>query len=276
MSDLANDRSSFKFDPLPAIRTMEDFFNLPELANRTIEGGWELLFRNRLLQRLRARPSGDSADSYGREVAVVPGKRKKGNQPSVAGKIADIAAFGQDRLNPSAIIEIKHNFATQSEAFGSLLSDVEKWAEWKRLVGVGQCEFHFIQIIVDVTRLKGESLEIVESVGNQEAGSDEFSISVCRDIFKYGIQADDSRRKERRAEIKARLDQIQKRVDASVTVGLQHFEVKSNRYFDQEIHYCAEVHVFVVSQHADVCTEGGKLEFPRQKRQGPLLHQEKD
>lgn len=275
MSNPQSGRQDFRFDPLPAIEGMEDFFRVTELVNRTIEGGWELLFRNRLLRNLRAGQSSDCVESYGREVVVFPGTPKNGDGSAVAGKIADIAAFASDRLNPSAIIEIKHNFATQSQVFTSLLEDVRKWSDWKKSAPGRQCEFHFIQIVTDVTRLRERSSQRGDSIERQSAENSEFSVEVCKDIFKYGIQPKESEREGRRDQIIKRLSEIQKRVDGDISAAVREFKVSSDRYFDQDVDYRAEVRVFVVSQRAGVYVNDIDREFPKPEGQGSLLRQEK-
>lgn len=247
-------RSNLKFDVVPSITGMEAFFSIEEVANRTLEGGWELLFRNRLLRLLREHASGlYPAVHIGRECVIVstekdgsPGKKSRAD----IAFLSDAPAGGGECLNPLAVVEIKHNFATQSEALTSVLKDVEKWCDWKRSGGERKCEFHFIQLITDVKRLARPVAGEVEKDGASKAVLSKFDDDVCKELFKYSIQRDDKMREERISAIRKRLEEVQDFVDKDIELYEKNYSVSSSRYFDDPIDYCAEVHVFVVSQRA--------------------------
>lgn len=256
-------QSDFRFDVLRALAKMKGFFDLEETANRTLEGGWELLFRNRLLRLLREQVSKDVPPILvNKEWAVVPRKRnpkrvsEEKSKANDGAKIADIAFLKstgkEDCQSPLAVIEIKHNFATQPQALTSVIKDVDKWSDWKRLEAGWKCEFYFIQIITDVKRLMRPS---GKRVGWGGASRADFSEDLCKDLLKYGIQPDEEKRKARIDGIRNNLMKVQGRVDSGVVVREKTFSVSSSRYFDDPIDYEADIHVFLVSQRSGVCTK---------------------
>lgn len=272
-------RPNLNFDVVPSLPGMEAFFGIGEVANRTLEGGWELLFRNRLLRLLHERASGQfPAVRIDRECVVVPGKRKKDGAPGEKSRIADIAFLPNapvgrgDCPNPLAVVEIKHNFATQSEALRSVFKDVEKWSDWKRSGAGRKCELHFIQMITDVKRLASPVGDEVEKGGLNRAPTPKFSQDVCKDFFKYSIQPDEKRREERISAIRKRLEEVQDLVDKDIELYARNYSVSSSRYFDDPIDYRADIHVFLVSQRASVCLAPDRPTFSKPKDQKGLIH----
>lgn len=276
---MSNKRPSLDFDVVPALSSMQSFFDVQEVANRTLEGGWELLFRNRLLRVLQGRQFEKCLTTQiDRECVVVPSKRKMDGAPGDKSRIADIAYLAgpskaeADRRNPLAVVEIKHNFATQSQAFTSILKDVEKWSDWKRSNGGRQCEFHFIQLITDVNRLTLSAADhaLKDSLGS--GSSPPFSEDVCKDFFKYSIQPDEKRRKARIDDISNRLKEVQEFVDNGVQLHVEEFSANSSRYFEHLIDYRASIHVFVVSQRANAHSAIDRQGLPKPEAQKGLIH----
>jgi len=242
---------SLQFDPFPAIEKLRPLFELPELANRTIEGGWELVFRNQLLRELQKLSAVKSSDHlFDREALVVPGK------------VADIAIFKADdgakspnRNPPHAIFEIKHNFATQCEVFTELKGAMEKWKDWKDWRKEESCEFHYIQIVTDIRRLagakcKGCCIYPSKDKGRKGETCDGFCSSICAEVFKYRIQPDEKARTLRMRKIRDHLEGLQSCLKSGFTLELREeiFSVQSKKYLLREIDYDAKVHVFLVSQ----------------------------
>jgi len=268
---------SLQFDPFPAIKKLSRLFKLPELANRTIEGGWELVFRNQLLRELQKLLMVKRGNYlFDREALVV------------RGKVADIAilnasddAKSPDRNHPQAIFEIKHNFATQREVFIELKGAMDKWKRWRK---DKSCEFHYIQIVTDIRRLAGaecKSCCIYPSNNKERKGRtcNGFCSSVCAEVFKYKIQPDKGMREDRMEEINEHFKLLQKCADPNLQrcrgldfkLGLRvkTFPVASEKYFLRDICYKADVHVFLVSQRAATKrTKAGLLfedaTFPKQ------------
>lgn len=277
---MASFNSGLQFDPFPALEaeTFKRLFALEEMANRTIEGGWELLFRNLLIRELQGGKYFSLAGlELDRETTVVPrqgdGKRKEGKvgqedkaqkegKAEDKEKICDIAVLGADgnAQMPRAIFELKHNFATQSEVFRELRGAIQKWRGW----GADKhCEFHFIQIVTDIHQLAGKQC------GNDYDGCcvfpeknrmyegercKKFCSSVCAEVFKYGIQPDQGMRKGRMEAICAHFNFLQKCADPGLgeSARLKSFSVASEKYFLRDISYSADVHVFLVSQRAGI------------------------
>lgn len=239
--------------------SLNDLFVNSDFPKRVIEGGWELLFRDRLLRRLRAE---ESELRFERETIVLPGRRKDAQHEKIEAKKADIAVFAIrqasqvfDRRNPDGIVEIKHNFATQPQVFTGLETDIEKWRGWKQ--GEPEqggpkrvCELQFIQIITDIKRLRYRS-EPVHGRSASGAG-DDFSDSLCKDIFKYAIQRDEKKRSARMTAVTEYFKGLQKGLDESQNFWSTKFSVEGHDYFGQAIEFLAEVHIFVLCQGASV------------------------
>lgn len=297
---MASLSAGLEFDPFPALEAeaLNRFFALDELANRTIEGGWELLFRNLLIRELG---DGKCFSLKGleldRETTVVPmqgdGKRKEDKA-----KICDIAVLKVDgeipiHERPLAIFEIKHNFATQPEVFAELKSAMDKWSSWRDGKG---CEFHYIQIVTDIRRLIGRECEgccINPDGGGRgdPASRSDFCHAVCSEVFKYRIQPSDGKREKRMDEICEHLDFLQSCVDpelhsslikshedgrSNLGIRFKKFSVASGKYFLRNLRYAADVYVFVVSQKvgASQVADGTFLErkgLLKRESQAPLL-----
>ena len=245
--------------------SLNDLFVNSDFPKRVIEGGWELLFRDRLLRQLRAEKRGLR---FERETIVLPGRRKTAQQEKVEAKKADIAVFAIrqapkifDPRNPDGIVEIKHNFATQPQVFTGLEKDIEKWREWKQGEPKRDCELQFIQIITDIKRLKDGSGSVH---GRSASGAeDDFSDSLCKDIFKYATQRDEKKRSARMKKITEYFKGLQKDLDESQNVWTTSFGVEGSDYFGQAIDFVAEVHIFVLCQGASVSSDRkfGKVSF---------------
>jgi len=276
---VSENRQNLDFDIVPALAGMKAFFDVQEVANRTLEGGWELLFRNRLLRILHGLQLERCLTTrIDRECVVVPSKRDQDGKPGAKSRIADIAYLATssssvaDHMNPQAVVEIKHNFATQSQAMKSILKDVEKWSEWKRSNGGRQCEFHFVQLITDVKRLTVSAADDAEKKGFGSGSPPPFSEDVCKDFFKYSIQPDERRRKARIEDIAKRLREAQDFVDNGVQLHAEEFSVNSSRYFDHPIDYRASIHVFVLSQRAGAVSNIDLQRLSQPISQKGLIH----
>lgn len=256
------DRGSI-LDTVDVVRAIESlaargWFGLEDVANRSMEGGWELLFRKFLLEEFREVFSSTLKRNelhLEKEVKVVPGD-KPSKTPS---KVADLALLGRGcgQDSPLLIVEIKHNFDNQSGALRSLEFDVGKWSLWDGAHASDgrRCAFQYVQILTSVTHLKSPAcrmdgcLSADRGLGRMQA-CNEFCAELTLRHLKYRPQIEAPKREARIREIQARLEALQKTVDEDLKLVSLVYPTKSTCYFGEPIHYQANIHLFVVTQRA--------------------------